>query len=186
VDFTSYKDAAVGLAVDLVNSLGSVSGIERLTDPDAARALLERYGVSRRGSITKDDVAALRDVRSRLREVFVAADQHAAIGALNALLADSGATPYLTNHDGEPWHLHYAPPGSRLPQWLGAHAAMGLAGVIADEGFGRLKVCEGQRCEDVFVDTSKNRSRRFCSADLCGNRASVAAYRERQRGRAAR
>ncbi|HEY5400209.1 MAG TPA: CGNR zinc finger domain-containing protein [Trebonia sp.] len=45
--------------------------------------------------------------------------------------------------------------------------------------FGRLRVCAADDCEDVLVDLSKNRSRRFCSL-TCANRVNVAAYRSRR------
>ena len=48
----------------------------------------------------------------------------------------------------------------------------------------RLRVCAADDCDDVLVDLSKNRSRRFCEAG-CGNRANVAAYRARQADAAA-
>jgi predicted RNA-binding Zn ribbon-like protein len=40
-------------------------------------------------------------------------------------------------------------------------------------------VCEFPTCDNVLVDLSKNRSRRFCEAG-CGNRAAVNAYRARK------
>ena len=43
----------------------------------------------------------------------------------------------------------------------------------------RLRRCEAPDCEAVFVDLSKNRSRRYCDTGNCGNRQHVAAYRER-------
>ena len=53
--------------------------------------------------------------------------------------------------------------------------------VIGDGGFDRLRLCARDDCDDVFVDASRNRSRRFCDPATCGNRAHVAAYRARQR-----
>ena len=47
--------------------------------------------------------------------------------------------------------------------------------------FDRLRVCAASDCEDVYVDVSKNGSRRFCST-RCSNRTNTAAYRERARG----
>ena len=44
----------------------------------------------------------------------------------------------------------------------------------------RLGVCADPECDDVIVDLSKNRSRRYCEGG-CGNRAAVAAYRQRRR-----
>jgi predicted RNA-binding Zn ribbon-like protein len=61
-------------------------------------------------------------------------------------------------------------------------AAMALVDVIRMKELERLQVCAGEDCRDVFVDLSKNRSRRFCEQG-CGNRANVAAYRARRAAR---
>ena len=181
MEFTSYRDRTSALAVDFINTYGLPSGSEKLTDCATLKALFERHHASYHGPITDADLVKVRDLRERLRQAFTAGDEHRAVEVLNDLLDESEARPHLTNHDGENWHLHFASDDSSLLDWLTAYTAMGLAIVIADEGFDRLKVCEGERCEDVFVDMSKNRSRRYCSAEVCGNRASVAAYRQRKR-----
>ena len=99
---------------------------------------------------------------------------------LNDLLAESSALPQLTDHDGV-WHFHFTPPESSLVAHMAAEAAMGLASVIRDHGLERLRVCAATGCSRVFVDTSRNRSRRYCNPDICGNRTNVAAFRARQR-----
>ncbi len=43
----------------------------------------------------------------------------------------------------------------------------------------RIRRCESTDCEAIFLDTSKNRSRRFCSASGCGNAARVRRFRAR-------
>lgn len=180
MEFTSYKDCNVQIAVALVNSHGIAPDAERLTSPQVLKELLDGYRSSYDGPITTDDLADIRALRERLREVFNAQPERAT-EILNTLLHESGAHPFLTNHGGQPWHLHFVPGGAPLKNWLTAYTAMGLATVIAEEGFDRLKVCASDTCNDVFVDQSKNRSRRFCSAEVCGNRSSVAAYRQRQK-----
>jgi predicted RNA-binding Zn ribbon-like protein len=57
---------------------------------------------------------------------------------------------------------------------------MGLSTLVCDLGATRLGVCDASSCTNVFVDTSPNRSRRYCS-DRCSSRENVAAYRARQR-----
>jgi predicted RNA-binding Zn ribbon-like protein len=52
--------------------------------------------------------------------------------------------------------------------------------VVRQGELDRLRVCEADDCEDVHVDLSKNRSRRYCS-NACGNRMNVAAFRARSR-----
>ena len=57
---------------------------------------------------------------------------------------------------------------------------MALVDVVRADEMSRLSVCDLDDCAGVVVDLTRNRSRRFCSTG-CGNRAAVAAYRERQR-----
>jgi predicted RNA-binding Zn ribbon-like protein len=62
---------------------------------------------------------------------------------------------------------------------MAVEAAMALVDVLRADELGRLRVCEAGDCQDVHVDLSRNRSRRFCESG-CGNRANVAAYRARK------
>jgi predicted RNA-binding Zn ribbon-like protein len=57
---------------------------------------------------------------------------------------------------------------------------LGLSTLVCDLGATRLGVCDASPCTNVFVDTSPNQSRRYCS-DRCSSRANVAAYRARQK-----
>jgi len=88
------------------------------------------------------------------------------------------ATPWV-EHDGHPPHLHYTPFDAPVHHRLGAEMAIALAILVRDSGLDRLRLCAAPRCENVVVDLSKNRSRRYCST-RCANRQHVAAYRQRQ------
>jgi len=57
---------------------------------------------------------------------------------------------------------------------------MGISQVVVQHGWQRLGVCSAEGCDDVYVDTSRNASRRYCS-NTCASRSTVAAYRARQR-----
>jgi predicted RNA-binding Zn ribbon-like protein len=57
---------------------------------------------------------------------------------------------------------------------------MGLTVAIIEGGYERFGTCSSSTCDDVFVDGSRNRSRRHCS-DTCTTRENVAAHRARQR-----
>ena len=58
---------------------------------------------------------------------------------------------------------------------------MGFLDLIRTDDLGRLQICGADDCEDVLVDLSKNKSKRYCDTGNCGNRANVAAYRARKR-----
>jgi predicted RNA-binding Zn ribbon-like protein len=53
-----------------------------------------------------------------------------------------------------------------------------MAGLLAENQTARLGECQAPDCRYVFIDESRNRSRRWCSSDICGNRERVRrAYR---------
>jgi len=56
-----------------------------------------------------------------------------------------------------------------------------LAELVADEDPQLIKRCAGADCTLWFLDRTKAHRRLFCSTAACGNRAKVAAFRERQR-----
>jgi len=71
------------------------------------------------------------------------------------------------------------------PQSPGVSAALGriLAVVVRaiDEGsWARLKVCPNDACQWAFFDRSKNRSGKWCTMEVCGNRMKARAFRQRQ------
>ena len=173
MDFSHYTDDAVTLAVDLVNE-----PLERVRDVDA---FVDTHCIHR-GRVTSGDVGEINVLQARLREVFEAAasgDDRRAGRLLNALIDEAEVRPEVTDHDGE-WHLHYTPVDAAFSRRLTAATAMALAGVLVSFGGDRFKVCGADDCDDVFVDTSRNTSRRYCG-DRCANRANVAAFRARKR-----
>jgi predicted RNA-binding Zn ribbon-like protein len=113
-----------------------------------------------------------------LRAIFIAPDVGTAVAHLNQVLEKNSATPRVSMHDGEP-HLHYEPVDAPIASRVGAIAAMGLASVIVEHGISRFGTCSASSCRDVFVDTTRNRSRVHCCHN-CSTREAVAAYRKRQ------
>ena len=65
------------------------------------------------------------------------------------------------------------------PRDLVVPVAQHAADFFATADYSAVRKCEDPECILFFYDTSKNHTRRWCSMDLCGNRAKVAAFRER-------
>jgi len=176
VNFSHYTDIAVTLAADVANDLDGDAS------PSAVAAFLSERGLNDPGRVTRADVAELADLRDRLRAVFAAGaagDVARAARLLNRLVADSDARPELTDHDGS-WHLHFSASGAKIGARVAAATAVGLATVVAEDGVRRLKMCAADSCDSVFVDLSRNVSRRYCG-ERCANRENVAAFRARNR-----
>jgi predicted RNA-binding Zn ribbon-like protein len=174
MDFVRYAERAA----DLVNA--DLADADALVGFLAARAWLQDKVVER-------DATALRRFQRELRPVFEASnerDEHAVVDLLNTLLAKHPVTPYIAGHEPGNWHMHVADQTSSVAELLVAESLMGLSTLVCDLGASRLGVCDASPCTHVFVDTSPNQSRRYCS-DRCSSRANVAAYRARQKAQGA-
>jgi len=165
---------------ELVNT-GRSRGGEGLRDVADVAAFGRRYHLG--GRARAGDVPALRAYRARLDAVVTACeagDGPAAMRMINALLAETGAIPQIVVHDGRGPHIHVSRPAAPMADRITAHLAMGLAGLLVSGEGARLRSCASPTCRDVFLDESRNRSRRYCDSRTCGNRLHVAAYRARK------
>ena len=179
MDFGHYNDLAVQAAADLVNTIGSFTGTELMPTAEDARLFLAERDFSFADELRESDMPEIREVRDRLREVFFAEDDQVAVRRLNQLLDDLELSPFLTDHDGH-WHLHYARDDTSVGRRTAAAMAMGVAAMVAEHGFSRVGTCAADDCNDVFIDTSRNHSRRFCG-EGCSSRTNVAAFRARRK-----
>ncbi len=179
MDFASYAE----MGVDLVSSTPDEVDA---TDPLASLEGLRSFLATRPWMVDRAaeaDLAPLRKLRGELAAVFASArdrQDKEVVRQINALLGRHRPEPSISGHDATDWHLHVADDHASVAIELGTGAVMGLAMTFLELGIERLGSCADPRCSGVFVDTSRNRSRRFCS-DRCASRANVAAHRARQK-----
>jgi predicted RNA-binding Zn ribbon-like protein len=176
VRFAYDTEQALQSAVDLVNSAeppDTLTTIEELDD------FYARFGFTGRRDRTKAELDAVRATRPRLRELLTA-DRDAAVEMVNDMLETAQAMPRLVRHDEYDWHVHAIDYQRPLAIRIIVETAMAMIDVIRADEMSRLGMCADDACEGVVLDLSRNRSKRFCSV-TCGNRAAVAAYRQRQR-----
>jgi predicted RNA-binding Zn ribbon-like protein len=170
-------DTEVGLAAAaaLVNTL---DGDDELSDPAALDEFVTSWGWTGERTGDEAELRSVRDLRPRLRQ-FWDNDEERVVELANTLLQDAKALPQLVRHGEWDYHLHATPPDAPLATRMAVEAAMAIVDVVRSNELGRLRVCDYPGCNNVLVDLSKNRSKRFCEAG-CGNRAAVAAYRARK------
>lgn len=173
-------DTRVGLATAaaLVNTVQPDG--DHLDDRAGLDAFLAEHPYTGRIDGDDDELCAVRAVRERLRALWHAESRDALVDLVNAMLADSGARPFLARHDEWDWHLHLADPDAPLADRISAESAMAFVDLIRADDISRLQRCAAPDCDDVLVDLSRNRSKRYCDTANCGNRQHVAAYRARQ------
>jgi predicted RNA-binding Zn ribbon-like protein len=193
MEYDTYNSESVQLAVDLAN-LASTSGdaVANLTaDSDELRAVCEKFVVEHVDwfseladrQLTQANAIEFAELSQCLRDVAGATTDGESVERLNALLQHCRPTPRATNHDGA-LHLHYSSDDAPVVEQLGATVSMAMANVVCRYGRERLGICAAADCGDVFVDTSRNKSRRYCS-ETCASRTTVSAYRARRKAASA-
>ena len=172
---------ALMATVDLVNTLpGTASdGVDRLRTPQDLEEFLVTHPYT--GLLTRDaeELAAVRGIRPRLRELW-RVDRESAVPLVNDMLRDGGALPQLVIHDGYDWHIHATDRDVPLATRIMVEGAMAFVDVIRSDEYDRIRVCAADDCLSVYVDYSKNGSKRYCDTGNCGNRMNVNAYRRRR------
>ncbi len=175
VPIGGYADTGLFVAAELVNRVAGDADLSDLreilaVDPPSLAALEARHA--------KGFAALAAD----LRAIFDAChldDIDAAAAGLNDMLADHPARPHLAKDPDGTWRMHHHSADAELvPMWASI-CAEALARLIGEGGSHRIGTCERPGCGQVFIDVSKNGSRRFCSV-TCQNRVKAAAFRRRR------
>jgi predicted RNA-binding Zn ribbon-like protein len=101
------------------------------------------------------------------------------LSLLNHWLSEGAASKRIAAA-GEGYRWEFDPaPGSL--QWLLHPVAHSAAELLLSPALGRLKKCGDAECGWLFIDRSKNRSRRWCDMRDCGNRAKARRHYQRAR-----
>ncbi|RRO16942.1 zf-CGNR multi-domain protein [Saccharopolyspora rhizosphaerae] len=166
------------LVIAFANTLDVEDGTDALSEPAGlARWLREHELTPRTPAVTEADHDRGLRLRSGLREVLGTEEQRSHV------LADADAVllelPLLASLDPE----SPLQPDPHLPPTQRALAtiASALATLLITGEVERVKRCPAEDCGWVFWDSTKNRSRRWCSMQVCGNRQKARTFAARNR-----
>jgi predicted RNA-binding Zn ribbon-like protein len=192
---TELRIVGGDLALDLANTLEGRGTPETLVDyPELAAWAALVGAVGDPGRLTaiaaEQPLAAdralddARRLRTAVDDVFRPLAEHGTppadgLDELVAFAAEAAAHARLVPHDGS-FELAWEGDDLRRPLWPIAIAAVDLLRVGPLD---RLKTCAN--CPWLFIDHSRNRSRRWCTMDECGVHLKMRAYRARQARRSA-
>jgi predicted RNA-binding Zn ribbon-like protein len=124
---------------------------------------------------------AVREALFRLFSAVTVAEEPAAADTaiLNTAHAAASAHGRIALRDGQfVWTWDDDPTALERPLWPIVSEAVEL---LLEGDLGRVRQCAAQDCAWLFLDTSRNHSRRWCSMSSCGNRAKVGSFRERRK-----
>jgi predicted RNA-binding Zn ribbon-like protein len=170
--------AAPALVMDFVNTLDIESGSDEIDSPVALGRWIERRLGTHVRSVDEDAWRTVVDTRESMRQVLASHSGAPLSKAALAQLNRAGKRAEIRAHWDDVGSTSFEPHDA------GAYGALGriFAAVVAaqvDETWDRLKVCPAEDCRWAFYDHSKNRSGRWCTMRVCGNRAKTRTFRER-------
>ncbi|HEX4817175.1 MAG TPA: CGNR zinc finger domain-containing protein [Nonomuraea sp.] len=157
------------------------ASVQPLAGEDLATTFAAQLG-DRAGAAVQavsDAGRRLTDLAAELRQALLAEHPADQADRINAMIRRYGAQPYLVEDVGQPFHLHFHGSGGTRVEALGGEFATALALIVDGYGPDRFGVCGAHQCEAVYIDLTRNGSRRYCSA-ACTARAKTAAYRSRR------
>jgi predicted RNA-binding Zn ribbon-like protein len=167
------------LVRDYVNTLDFETGIDRISSPDELAMWLSEEGlVDDLVEPTEEEHADALAVREAIRELLL---------ANNGVSADAEGASKTLEAAGRRAHLGVRFENGRpvlAPEGEDTQAAIGrivatVAELAPTDDWKRLKTCRDETCRVVFYDKSRNRSRAWCSMEVCGNREKARSFRER-------
>jgi predicted RNA-binding Zn ribbon-like protein len=170
------------LVREFVNTREYDPDLESIPTAEALAGWLSEHGLLAPGiELDDDDLRRAHELRDALRSLLRSNNgsplDPAALATVNATF---GGAPLAVRFDdaGRP---------ELSVEAAGLDAAVARLGAIVYEAkvdgtWERLKVCAADGCRWAFYDRSRNRSGTWCSMEVCGNRAKVRSYRERQAG----
>lgn len=181
------RAASAHRVVAFINTLHRPDGDDVLADERAAGWLTDWLGVDTLGGphgIDRNALARLQTLREGLRQLAAANNgmpqpEAQVLARAATVLGSAWLVAELGDHQQVP----------RLVAPADADAAgHAIAGVVesyltirATDDWCRVKACAAPDCRWAYLDTSRNRSRRWCDMADCGNRAKNQTWRDRQR-----
>ena len=123
-------------------------------------------------------------LRTAIHNIFTAISNERPVAQpdltiVNQLLSEGMAQAQIAvNDDQFNWHWSDSHPADKRIVWAVARSA---AHLLTAPELKKVKMCGGHDCGWLFVDSSKNQRRRWCSMEACGNRAKARRHYRRHK-----
>lgn len=172
----------VDLLVEFVNTHDLEEETDSIAEPDQLSGWIAEQTGEHVGSLKEEDVARVLALRESLRALLRTHNgEQVGQKHLEPLREAAERSRFRTTFsaDGE---LEIAPARSDLTGFE-ARLLLAIERLQSQDAWPRLKACTDDGCQWAFYDTTRNRSRTWCSMEECGNREKTRRYRERKGGR---
>ena len=185
------------LAIDFTNTVGSRGATpeEHFNTYGDALAWAEARGVVSRAEArrlrneaerqprdAREALTTLVALRESLYTVIAAAGAGgrapaADLARVNAAVAAASAGAHLAARRGRLVLAYDAPDRGSLSQPMAIPVVRAAVDLLTTDALERVRVCADDSCAWLFLDTTRNRTRRWCDMKMCGNRNKVRRFR---------
>jgi predicted RNA-binding Zn ribbon-like protein len=171
----TYEPELVGghVLLDLLNTvswrLDSTRWVDRIAEPEAREKWLQAVGLPAGG----EGLERLRETAYDVLQPLAVGEEPGEVEGLRALMVAAVGRARIVQLNPLRWRADDAFTELALAAWR----------LLEDEDLSRLRQCQDDDCGWLFLDRSKNGSRRWCSSSDCGNRARAKRHYARTRAR---
>jgi predicted RNA-binding Zn ribbon-like protein len=167
-------------AEELLNSYADLVGFaeqSKLLSAAQARRLSRAAGTRTLGAAV--------DLRETLAEVFYAcvdghSPQPAALAKLERFFGAARSRQKFSWHKPlMTWSLPETEKSAELPLWL---LSLSASELMTSDAMRLVHACDNPECRWLFLDTSRNHTRRWCDMKVCGNRMKARRFKAQRRG----
>lgn len=178
----TYEENHAKLVEHLINTYDLyLDEPEHLRQPADLKRFLETHNLKSETAINQTMVEQVHRLREDLRLCWTAKTLAEMITWLNTFLTLAAVTVQVEADAENRVNFQFqAQSSTPFLQNLALECAVGIVFVLQNYGIERMRACAAEPCRDVFVDVSRNKTRRFCS-ERCANRYNIAAFRDRQK-----
>ncbi len=170
----SRESDSASRIVALLNSESAVGG-DALRDPDRFKDFCSALEIDQAELKVDETLLAMM---SELRAAITACLKEPSSKSAKALEEISAKAQLILRVDdkGMPMLSSAAVDSARIA----ALFVLAIAASSRDGGWSRIRVCDAPECSTAFFDSTRSRTRRWCSMATCGNRAKVSEHRQRK------
>jgi predicted RNA-binding Zn ribbon-like protein len=168
----------IDLLIEFVNTRDIEEATDALADAAALRVWIAEQTGDHLPALEEADLQRVLEVREALRALLRANNGDE--------VADAELEPLRLAAERSRYRLSFAPdaqlvlaPARADLSGFEARLLLAIERLQCEDAWPRLKACTVDDCQWAFYDATRNRSRTWCSMDVCGNRAKTRRYRER-------
>jgi len=169
----------IDLLVDFVNTHDLEEETDAIAGPDLLRSWIGEHTGEYQLDVVEHDQTRVLELRESLRALLRTNNGgEATERELEPLREAADRSRYRLSFD-EKGRLSLAPARANLSGFE-SRLLLAVERLQCEKAWPRLKACTDEGCQWAFHDTTRNRSRTWCSMDVCGNREKTRRYRQRK------